>query len=235
VGLFDAIFRRFRRKPDIYRKISHPKLVVPFDFPYTVLKDPSPADMLTAWRSAPRDNGTPVIIVWDDAMQCMWAAPSDVSKNVDLDAIFKPAIDELFTDADGPETLGKPSDRVTEPFSISPLFNDEAIVCLAQIPVSESWQILRHIPFGGWNNCPDAGVSEAFLKELYERYGAVPAIVRSDTLELVPARHPDVKEAYELALRMYAFCPDLVSQITGSIHALADALRTSDVWYMWWD
>ena len=47
MGLLDAIFRRFRRKPDVYRQISHPKLVVPFDFPYTVLKDPSPADMLT--------------------------------------------------------------------------------------------------------------------------------------------------------------------------------------------
>lgn len=235
MGLFDAIFRRFRRKPPKFKQIAHPKLAVPFDFPYTALKDPSPNEMLAAWRSAPRENGVPVVIVWDDAMQCMWAAPSPASQNVDLDAFFKPAIDELFTDEDGPETLGKPSDRAAEPFTVSPLFNDEAIVCLAQIPVSEPWQVLKHIPFGGWNECPDSGVAEAFLKELFERYGAVPAIVRSDTLELIPARRPAGKEAYELALRIYAFCPDAVTQVTGSVYALADALHTSDVWYMWWD
>lgn len=235
MSLLDAILKRFRRKPEVYRKMTHPKLVIPFDFPYTALKDPTPTDMLTAWQSAPRENGTPVIIVWDDAMQCMWAAPSDVSKNVDLDALFSPAIDELLTNEDCSDTLGKPSDRAAKPFSISPLFNDESIVCLAQIPVCEPWQVLRHIPFGGWNACPDAGVAEAFLKELYEQYGAVPAIVRSDTLELIPARRPAGKEAFELALRIYAFCPDVAMQVTGSVHALADALCTSDVWYMWWD
>ena len=234
MGLFDAIFKRFRRRPDIFRQISHPKLVVPFNFPYTVLKDPSANDMLTAWQSAPRGNGVPAVIVWDDAMQCMWAAPASSNANVDLDAYFKPAIDDLFTNEDGPETLGKPSNRA-EPFKIAPLFNDEAVVCLAQIPVSEPWQILRHIPFGGWNNCPDAGIAEAFLRELYERYGAVPAIVRSDTLELVAARRLTDTESFELALRIYAFCPDIVMQITGSIHALANALRMSDIWQFWWD
>ena len=40
---------------------------------------------------------------------------------------------------------------------------------------------------------------------------------------------------FPLALRMYAFCPDIVTQGVGSIWALADSLRASDIWYFWWD
>lgn len=220
MGLFD-VFRRTKQPP------------APFDFPHTEIRNPTPASMLEAWKSAPRNGGVPVVIVWDDLMQSLWNEPVSAPGETDPDAYFAPAIDELQHDEESMVWLGEPSDD-TPGFTMNIAPTKDAAY-LAHIPVDEPWQIFRRIPYGGWNECPDGGVCEAFLKRLYNQYGAVPAVIRGDTLELVPARRPKGREACELAIQFYAFCPDIVMQGAESVWALAHALERSDVWQFWWD
>ena len=105
---------------------------------------------------------------------------------------------------------------------------------LAKIPVKNPWEIFAYLPFGNWNECPDTPRLMAAAKYWFEQYGAVPAAMSHDELEfLLPAPVPEEK-AMEAAVELYGFCPD-TDQNFEEIGALADALRQSTVWYLWWD
>ena len=45
------------------------------------------------------------------------------------------------------------------------------------------------------------------------------------------------KEAVDVAVELYGFCPDVIDQgpEEATVGALADVLRQSTVWYFWWD
>lgn len=105
---------------------------------------------------------------------------------------------------------------------------------LAKIPVKNPWEIFAYLPFGNWNDCPDTAELMAVTKCWFEQYGAVPAVMSHDELELLlPA--PIAKEkARDVAVEMYGFCPDM-DQNFDEIGALADSLWQSTVWYFWWD
>ena len=108
---------------------------------------------------------------------------------------------------------------------------------LAKIPVKNPWEIFAYLPFGNWNDCPDTPELMAAAKYWFEQYGAVPAAMSHDELEfLLPAPVPKEK-AMETAVEMYGFCPDLIDQgpEDATVGALADVLRQSTVWYLWWD
>lgn len=241
MGFFDE-FKKKRaehwRAEEAAKKPWERTLFVPFEFPYSILKKPKKLDLLEVWKSASHSSGIPLIVVWDDNLMYRWYNPGNRSENVNLDTLFKPAIDELF-DPNGEDDLsilvGSPTDKSYTITQIAHVDAHDSIVCLAQIPVEHPWQIFQKIPFGDWNECPDDGVLEAFLKRLYENYGAVPVVLRGDTLELIPQRKPKGQEAFDLALQMYAFCPDSISQGVGTIHAFAKGLENSDVWQFWWD
>ncbi len=242
MGFFDAFKKkraeRWKAEEEAAKKPWERPLFIPFDFPYTVLENPKKLDLLEIWKSAPRDNGIPLIIVWDDNLLYRWYEPGNRSENVDLDAFFKPAIDKLFDENgedDLSELIGSPDDKASAFTKIAKVDDHGTIVCLAQIPVDHPWQIFRKVPFGDWNDCPNDGVLEAFLKRLYENYGAVPVVLRGDMLALIPQRKPTAQEAFDLALQMYAFCPDSIAQGAGTVHALAKGLEHSDVWEFWWD
>ena len=69
------------------------------------------------------------------------------------------------------------------------------------------------------------------------RHGAVPAAMSHDELEfLLPAPVPKEK-AVDAAVELYGFCPDVIDQgpEDATVGALADVLRQSTVWYLWWD
>ena len=108
---------------------------------------------------------------------------------------------------------------------------------LAKIPVKNPWEIFAYLPFGNWNDCPDTPELMAAAKYWFEQYGAVPAAMSHDELEfLLPI--PVLKEkAMETAVEMYGFCPDVIDQgpEDATVGALADVLRQSTVWYLWWD
>ena len=108
---------------------------------------------------------------------------------------------------------------------------------LAKIPVKNPWEIFAYLPFGNWNDCPDTPELMAAAKYWFEQYGAVPAAMSHDELEfLLPA--PVHKEtAMDVAVELYGFCPDVIDQgpEDATVGALADVLRQSTVWYLWWD
>ena len=108
---------------------------------------------------------------------------------------------------------------------------------LAKIPVKNPWEIFAWLPFGNWNDCPDTPDLMAAAKYWFEKYGAVPGTMSHDELEfLLPAPIPE-KKAIETAAELYGFCPDVIDQgpEDATLGALADVLRQSTVWYLWWD
>ena len=108
---------------------------------------------------------------------------------------------------------------------------------LAKIPVKNPWEIFAYLPFGNWNECPDTPDLMAAAKYWFERYGAVPAAMSHDELEFVlPSPVPN-QNAMDAAVELYGFCPDVIDQgpKDATVGALADVLRQSTVWYLWWD
>ena len=72
---------------------------------------------------------------------------------------------------------------------------------LAKVPVKQPWEIFAYLPFGGWNDCPDAAELMAVSRTWAEQYGAVPAVLTQDVLEYaLPAPVP-AEQAMELAIR----------------------------------
>ena len=130
---------------------------------------------------------------------------------------------------------GEPNDR------FSSYWDDDTEMTypliLAKIPVKNPWEIFAYLPFGNWNECPNTPELMATAKYWFEQYGAVPATMSHDELEfLLPA--PVHKEtAMDVAVELYGFCPDVIDQgpEDATVGALADVLRQSTVWYLWWD
>ena len=130
---------------------------------------------------------------------------------------------------------GEPNDR------FSSYWDDDTEMTypliLAKIPVKNPWEIFAYLPFGNWNDCPDTPDLMAAAKYWFERYGAVPGAMSHDELEfLLPAPVPE-KQAMDTAVELYGFCPDVIDQgpEDATVGALADVLRQSTVWYLWWD
>lgn len=108
-------------------------------------------------------------------------------------------------------------------------------VVLAHIPAEQPWQTLAWLPFGGWNDCPEPVTMLSVAKYWYERYRAVPAVISHDVLEFSAQPLPDDGAAAAAALEQYAFCADVIEQGYERLGLLAGALRSSTVWYFWWD
>ena len=132
-----------------------------------------------------------------------------------------------FTGADG---FG------TGPHSLDCKWRPKSVWLLAEIPTKNPWEVFAWVLFGGWNECPSNKALMCVIKYWYETFGAVPAIVTNDVLELYVAQPiTDRDIAYQIAIRQYGFCNDAVEQGVGSIRALAEALVNSKIWYFWWD
>ena len=106
---------------------------------------------------------------------------------------------------------------------------------LAEIPVQNPWEIFAYVPFGAWNECPDTPELMAITKYWYEQYGAVPAVITHDVLEMSVDETVKEEKAMQLALEMYGFCPDIVDQGCEEVGVLAATLVKSKTWYFWWD
>lgn len=106
---------------------------------------------------------------------------------------------------------------------------------LVRLPTAEPWQATSYIPFGDWNDCPAPAEMTAICKYWYEKYGAVPAVITHDTLEFFLPEAVSASDAQDAAKELFAAAPDIVFQGSGMLGELADTLRKSRVWYLWWD
>ena len=108
---------------------------------------------------------------------------------------------------------------------------------LAKIPVENPWEVRAHLSFGNWNECLDTPELMSVTKYWFEQYGAVPAVMTHDELEFLLPVPVSEKEAVDVAVELYGFCPDVIDQgpEEATVGALANVLRQSTVWYFWWD
>ena len=112
----------------------------------------------------------------------------------------------------------------------------KAEICIALVPVAESWMIPAYLKIGGWNDCPTAAEHTAIFKYWHEQYGIRVAAITRDVIELEIQRPPTTKEqAIELAEQQFIYCPDIIYQGTQTIAALASTLLNGRVWFFWWD
>ncbi len=207
-------------------------------FPHVIIPPMTDAERMAVWKDADRTQGWPILIRMDHALLDMLAESATADGPLpDIEGFLEQAILEMTESEEGEAYRGAPGDTAPAMTAFQSFRDDHSgSAILANVPVEEPWQVFRHIPIGGWNACPDTETIMAFCKRMYERYGAVPAVVSDETLELVPARRPAAEEAVQLALELDAFCPDLIAQGPAySVHALADCLARSDVWSFWWD
>jgi hypothetical protein len=107
---------------------------------------------------------------------------------------------------------------------------------LAEVSISNAWEIPAHFGYGGWNECPAPEEQCAIWKYWYEKFGVEIVAITHDVIEAKVANPPSTKEAaMELAWEQYLYCNDIVDQGVESISNLGATLRGSDIWYFWWD
>lgn len=108
---------------------------------------------------------------------------------------------------------------------------------LLEVPTSKPWETVIYIPFGGWNSCPAPSEMATICRYWNEKYGAVPAVITHDELEMIVPKPVSADDAMSLAMEMYAFCPDCVEQCTksGNVGEVASTIMKSRVWFFWWD
>lgn len=117
------------------------------------------------------------------------------------------------------------------------LDEEQGEMLLLQIPTDDPADIPAYLPFGGWNDCPDAETQLAFTHYWREKYGAIPAALDgADCLEFL-VEHPvtDPLEAKKVAVEQFAFCSDLPFQVFEDFEQLTEFIHQSRQWYFWWD
>lgn len=111
-------------------------------------------------------------------------------------------------------------------------FNSDSIL-LVEVPVKHPWQVFAHIPFGGWNGCPDEVEHMAVAKYWCEMHGAVVAHLTSNGLEYYVPK-PVLTNTMQLAQEQLGYCEDLL-QDGINLTTLARMNQASIVWSFWWD
>jgi Domain of unknown function (DUF4253) len=98
-----------------------------------------------------------------------------------------------------------------------------------EVPGLLSWQ-------GAVNSGLDGALHVAVLRSWHERYGAELVTLAFDQIELLVPRPPREPAAIaQVAVEMYGYCPDLVSQGAGTVEALANEDVARRCWSFWWD
>ena len=115
--------------------------------------------------------------------------------------------------------------------------DEQGDMLLLQVPTDDPADIPAYLPFGGWNDCPDAETQLAFTHYWREKYGAIPAALDgADCLEFLVERPvADPVEAKKVAVEQFAFCSDLPFQGLEDIEQLTEFIHQSRQWYFWWD
>ena len=212
-----------------------------FPFPHKELElGLTDEQLIGRWKEAFEEGVQPIIIQQDEQlMNALTNSEKPLPQDNDKSFIheeYQAEIDQFLADEENACLLGRESDYGEPMTHLFTAWDDRhEPFLLLSVPTGRPWGVFRYVPFGGWNSCPDANKIADFCQMMHEDFGAVPLMMMGDTLILLPERLPSKEEAYDLALRTIPFCPDLIMQEYGSVHALADALTRSTVWRFKWD
>jgi len=109
-------------------------------------------------------------------------------------------------------------------------------IWIAVMPIALPWESASAIEFGAWNECPTSEEHVVVMRYWFERWGAEPVAITSDTVEMLVDKPPHSQaEALALAWEHFAYCEDIVTQGVGTIEALAATLLEANTWFFWWD
>ncbi len=109
-------------------------------------------------------------------------------------------------------------------------------IYIGLIPTEKSFEIPAYVSFGGWDWCEKPEDHVAIMRYWNEKYGIEIVSITSNVIECIVKNPPATKEeALELAKEQYWYCPDLVTQGTQTIAALAATLLNNKYWYFWWE
>lgn len=104
---------------------------------------------------------------------------------------------------------------------------------VAVMKTSDPYAYLAVVRTDGVNYDIDHAQVIARYRELTKRYGLLLVGAGQDWLEAKFSRQPEDWKAF--AQEVYAFCPDIVDQGTGTVEALAHEMRRTNTLYLWWD
>jgi hypothetical protein len=169
------------------------------------------------------------------------STPVDVAEWIE--AKIEEMIADFEDDAEAPETPPRgpwPSETTHSPDYASVMntagTRHLGLVGIVLLPTADPFQVPRAMAFGGWNDCPEPSVHEAFIRYWNEKYGAELVAITDDVVEMYVARPPASRdEAINLALEQYAYCSDIVDQGTETVDRLAAEILGQPRWFFWWD
>lgn len=161
-------------------------------------------------------------------------AHEDAPDEFDLNEL----VDEFMSSDFLPDEEPEDEDPILSALLCYELLDEEqGEMLLLQIPTDDPADIPAYLPFGGWNDCPNAETQLAFTHYWREKYGAIPAALdNADCLEFLVERPvADPLEAKKLAVEQFAFCSDLPFQVFEDFEQLTEFIHQSRQWYFWWD
>ena len=177
-------------------------------------------------------------VVMDQDRFTQWQQQMLISPVADGESLLKERFEKEKKDYEGDSDwltdiigIAEPCDPANDFSFYDGLF--DGIILLAEIPVSEPWQIFAYIPYGGWNECPSAEEHMAIAKYWFEKYGAVVAIIAPDIIAY-NVRQPVSNDSMKLAEEQFAYSIDVL-QNYGNLSTLAEVNKHSTVWINWWD
>ncbi len=163
-----------------------------------------------------------------------------------LERLMGRSVDFQRVPAAGVVLLTKPNEghtvliavrRVLAGSSYSAYLNEQAFGHgpdrVAIMKTSDPYAYLAVVRTDGVNYDIDHAQVIARYRELTKRYGLLLVGAGQDWLEAKFSRQPEDWKVF--AKEVYAFCPDIVDQGTGTVEALAHEMRRTNTIYLWWD
>ncbi len=109
---------------------------------------------------------------------------------------------------------------------------------LIRLPTTKPHEAAIYLPFGNWNDCPAPLEMAAMLKSWGEKYGAIPAVLAGDALEVLLPAPLDESALREAAGELIAFSGAAHPPLDEGSTAFSDfcsSLEGKRVWHFWWD
>lgn len=105
-------------------------------------------------------------------------------------------------------------------------------VLIVKLNVNYPYEILKIIPFGGFNDCPSPQKHYEVAKRWYEKYKVVPIIIGKDFIQYYMKKTITNKDMLrQIVCEQCCYC----NPEEQTVKELANTIYSSKFWYFWWD
>lgn len=110
-------------------------------------------------------------------------------------------------------------------------FENETVL-IVKLNVNYPYEILKIIPFGGFNDCPNPQKHYEVAKRWYEKYKVVPIIIGKDFIQYYMKETIINKDMLrQIVCEQCCYC----TPEEQTVKELANTTYSSKFWYFWWD